>query len=273
MTDGRSPGTAARISLALVGLMWCLPFIQPRHHFPLPHFYSEWLAAVLGLAALTLVVMPRYAQGLPLPRIALTPLALVVLLLFHLVLLKAAYAQQVFLAMLYLLWAAGLMVLGALLRREVGLTALCAVLAWFLVAGGLLNAVAGILQHYELRGPLESLIATKLTPRAYGNLVQANHFADHMALALASLGLLFARHRLPAWVVSLLAGVLLFALALAASISAWLYVALLAILAAGLYARDRTSANRRLAVYAMALLLGFAAAQGLTGLPWLEAPV
>ena len=273
MTDGRSPGTAARISLALVGLMWCLPFIQPRHHFPLPLFYSEWLAAVLGLAALTVVVMPRYAQGLPLPRIALTPLALVVLLLFHLVLLKAAYAQQVFLAMLYLVWVAALMVLGALLRREVGLTALCTVLAWFLVAGGLLNAVAGILQHYELRGPLESLIATKLTPRAYGNLVQANHFADHMALALASLGLLFARDRLPAWVVSLLAGVLLFALALAASISAWLYVALLAILAAGLYARDSTSANRRLAVYAMALLLGFAAAQGLTGLPWLEAPL
>lgn len=273
MTDDQSPRAAARIALALTGLMWCLPFIQPRHYFPLPLFYSEWLAAVLGLVALSVLLLPGFARGLPLPRIALTPLALAALLLLHLALLKAAYAQQIFLAVLYLLWAAALMVLGALVRREFGLTALCATLAWFLVVGGSLTAAAGILQHYELRGALEPVIATKIGTRAYGNLVQANHFASYMALALASLGFLFARGGVPGWIMAPLAAGMLFGLALAASISAWLHLALLTILAVGLYVRDRADTNRRLAIYALALLLGFAVAQGLVSLPWLAAPV
>jgi O-antigen ligase len=252
--------------------MACLPFIQPRHYPPLTQFYSEWLTAVLGLVALTIAVMPRYAQGLPLPRIALTPLALAALLLLHLFLGKAPYAEQVFLAILYLLWAAALMTLAALLRREVGLTALCPVLAWFIVAGGLINALAAILQHYELRGPLESVIATKVTPRAYGNLVQSNQFAAQVALALASLGLLAARGRVPAWLTALMGGVLLFGLALAASITAWVYLVLLAVLAGALYLRERADASRRLAVYALVLLLGFAAAQMVVAIPMLTAP-
>jgi O-antigen ligase len=165
------------------------------------------------------------------------------------------------------------MVLAALLRREVGLTALCTVLAWFIVGGGLVSAFAGILQHYELRGPLESVIATKLTSRAYGNLVQSNHFAAHLALALASLGLLAARSRLPVALAALAAGVLLFGLALAASITAWVYLLLQTLLAGALYLRERTDASLRLVLYALALLLGFAAAQAVAATPWLTAPV
>jgi len=257
----------------MVGLTVCLPFFQPRHYLPLPLFYSEWLAAALGLAALTVLLLPRHAEGLPLPRIALTPLALVALLLLHLVLVKAPYAEQVFMAMLYLLWAAALMVLGAQLRREFGLPALCATLAWFTLAGGLVNALAGILQHYELRGPLESVISTKITQRAYGNLVQANHFADHMVLALAALGLLFAQGRASRLVTVAASSLLLFALALAASISAWFYVAWLALLAGALYVRARTGANQRLAWYALALVLGYAVAQAVASIAPLSAPL
>jgi O-antigen ligase len=165
------------------------------------------------------------------------------------------------------------MVLGALLRSEIGLAPVCTALAWFVAAGGLLNAVAGILQHYELRGPLESVIATKVMQRAYGNLVQPNHFANHLALALASIGYLFARERIPPTIAGLAAAILLFALALSASISAWFYVALLVILSIALYLRERSSAHRQLAVYAIAVLLGFALAQGLARTPWLAGPV
>ena len=253
--------------------MACLPFLQSRHYFPLPLFYSEWLAAVLGLAALSVLIAPRYAQGLPLPRIALLPMALAVLLLLDLVLLKVAYLEQVFLALLYLFWTAALMVLGALLRREIGLAPLCTALAWFVVAGGVLNAVAGILQHYELRGPLESVIASKVLQRAYGNLVQPNHFANHLALALASLGLLMVQGRVSQRVAAIVAAILLFSLALTASISAWFYVVLLLILAILLYTRDRSIAHRHLVVYALAVLLGFALAQGLASTPWLAGPM
>jgi O-antigen ligase len=269
----RAPALPVRVSLWLVGLMWCLPFIQPRHYFPIPLFFSEWLAAVLGLAALGVLVLPRYASGLQLPRVALVPLALVVVLLFHLALLKAPYVEQLVLAMLYLFWMAALMVLGALLRREVGLATLATTLAWFLVAGGLVNAVAGILQTYELRGPLEPVIATKLAERAYGNLVQANHFADQLMLAVASLGLLFARGRAPVWIVIPAAGLLLFALALATSISVWLYAVLVAALAAALYVRERSEQSRRLALFTLAVLVGFAIAQVLAGAPWFAPPV
>ena len=266
------PALPLRIALVLVGLMWCLPFLQSRHYFPVPLFYSEWLAAVLGLAALTVLVLPRVASDLPFPRIAILPLALMALLLLDIVLLKPAYPEQVFLALLYLLWAAALMVLGALLRREIGLAPLCAALAWFLVAGGLLNAMAGILQHYELRGPLEGVIATKVTQRAYGNLVQANHFSSQLALALASLGLLLAQERISRPIAGIAAALLLFALALTASIIAWFYVVLLVVLAVVLYLRERSVTHRQLAVYALALLLGFALAQGLASTPWLAAP-
>lgn len=56
-----------RLSLILVGVMFALPFVQPRHYFPLPLFYSEWLALVLGLAALFPLVMARFARPVEAP--------------------------------------------------------------------------------------------------------------------------------------------------------------------------------------------------------------
>jgi hypothetical protein len=41
----------ARASLAPIGLAWILPFLQPYHYYPLPAFYSEWLALALGIIA------------------------------------------------------------------------------------------------------------------------------------------------------------------------------------------------------------------------------
>lgn len=259
---------APRLGLFLIGLMWTLPFLQPRHFYPLPLFYSEWLALFLGLAALCVLLLPRSAKELDLPWIALTPLALIGILLLHLVLLKAAYPQQIVLAMLYLLWAAGLILLGSQLRRETGLAAMSAALAWFVVAGGLLSALAGILQHFEIRGFLEPVIATKIGARAYGNLVQANHFADYISLALASLSFLCARGRIPVVVAGLLSCLLLFVLSLGGSASAWLYLVAIAALAALLYVRDKQADHRRLLIFSILLLPGFALAQWLAQLSW-----
>lgn len=264
--------TAARIALFLIGLMLVLPFLQPRHFLPLPLFYSEWLACVLGLAALFLFLLPRYARDVEAPWVVLTPLALCGVLLLHLVLLKAAYPQQILLALLYLLWAAALILLGAMLRREFGLAGLCVVLGWFVLAGGVLNALAGVLQHYELRGFLEPVIASKLALAVYGNLVQPNHFANHIALALASLLFLHVRGQLHLAAAVLLAGLLLFVLSLTGSRSAWLYLGALAVLAALLHFRHPGAENKRLLIFSFLLLPGFVFAQWLVQQPWLSAP-
>lgn len=263
---------AACYALVLTGLMAALPFLQFRHFFPLPLFYSEWLAFVLGLVALFLFLLPRYAQTLEVPWIVLSPLALCGVLLLHLVLLKAAYPQQILLALLYLLWAAALILLGAALRREFGLAALSAVLAWFILAGGMLNALAGLLQHYELRGFLEPFIATKLAAAVYGNLVQPNHFSSHIVLALASLLFLHARGRVNGIVAALLAGVLLFVLSLAGSRSAWLHLGAMSVLGALLFYRQREAGDKRLLVFSLLLLPGFVFMHWLAQQPWLSAP-
>lgn len=252
--------------------MWSLPFLQPRHFQPLPLFYSEWLAAVLGLAALFVFVLPRYARELEVPWIAVTPLALIGVLVLHLALVKAAYPQQVFTAVLYLVWAAALMVLGALLRREIGLPRMSITLAWFLLAGGFLSAIAAMLQHYEARGFLESVIATRIGARAYGNLVQANHFTDYLVLAIASLLFLHARRQVALGVAVLFSCVLVFALALAGSASAWAYLAGVAVLAALLYLMDRRIEHRNLLVFAAVMLPAFALAQWLAQSPLSSAP-
>jgi O-antigen ligase len=268
-------GTSAlstRVGLVLVGVMWSLPFVQPRHFSPLPLFYSEWLAVILGLAAMFVLMLPRHARELEIPWITLTPLALIVVLLLHLSLVKAAYAQQVFIAVLYLLWAAGLIVLGALLRREVGLPRMTVTLAWFLLAGGLLSALAAVLQHYEIRGFLEPVIATKIGYSVYGNLTQYNHFADQIALALVSVMFLYVKERTPAVVAALFSCILLFVLSVTGSRTAWLYLAAIAALAGLLYLRDKSADHKRLLIFAVLLLPAFALVQVLAYSPWLTPP-
>lgn len=266
------PDMPARWTLVLAGLMMALPFLQSRHFYPLPLFYSEWLAVVLGLAALFLFLLPRYSQAVEVPWIALTPVALCGVLLLHLVLLKAAYPQQILLGLLYLIWATVLILLGAALRREFGLAVLGEVLAWFILGGGVLNALAGLLQHYEWRGILEPFIASKITAAVYGNLVQPNHFASHIATALASLLFLHARGRMHGVVAALPAFLLLFVLSLAGSRSAWLYLGVILVLTAWLRCLRQGVDSQRLLFFALLLLPGFVFTQWLVQQPLFSAP-
>ena len=200
----------------------------------------------------------------------IVPLALVLVLVVHIVLARVPYPQQAVLAILYLLWAAGLMVLGRLLRKAFGLPALAVTLAWFLVAGAALTTVIGLLQHYDWRGPLEMLIVAKTLPRVYGNLVQSNQFVAYLALGLASLGYLYLRGRVRLAVLAALATPVLYALLLAGSLSAWVYLGAFVVLAAALYLRHRERPHRDLLLYFVALLAGLLAMQWLVPVGWFE---
>jgi O-antigen ligase len=243
------------ISLALVGLMWVLPFLNYRHAYPLTTFYQEWWSALLGVLALTLLASRDFWKQPEIPRIAQLPAALIAVVLAQWGLGKIAYFDQALLYVLYLLFAALLMLLGARLRDSLGIAKISMVLAAFLLAGTELSALIGVLQHYHWHTPLDSVVVRKISPSVYGNIAQSNHFANYIALGMISLGLLFRLQKLRAVQVALLAMPLLFVMTLSGSRSSWLYLLMMAGLA-WWWARN-DAGQRPLLRYSLLLIAGF----------------
>ena len=255
------------VSLAMVGLMWVLPFLHYRHQYPLTTFYQEWWSALLGLLALSPLAARGYWQQPEVPRIVLLPVALIGLLLLQAGLGKMAYFDQTLLYVLYLLFATLLMILGARLRDCFGLAEMAMALAVFLLIGAELSALIGVLQHYRWHTPLDSVIVMKSSSGVFGNLAQPNHFANYIALGLVSLGLLFQQRRLKEAHVVMLAAPLLFVMTLSGSRSSWLYLLMMAGLAWWWVRRD--TAWRPLLRYSLSLIAGFGVMHLVVQLPFL----
>jgi O-antigen ligase len=245
----------AHISLALVCLMWVFPFLHYRHEHPITTFDQEWWSALLGLLALTLLTAREFWQRPEIPRIAQLPVALIGIVLLQVSQVKVAYFDQALLYILYLLFAALLMLLGARLRVIFGIEKLSIALAYSLLVGAELNAMIGVLQHYQWHTPLDAVVVRQISSSIYGNLAQPNHFADYIALGLISLGLLFQQRKLNPVYVVLLSVPLLFAMTLSGSRSSWLYLLLMVFLAWWSVRRD--AALRPLLRYSLLLVAGF----------------
>ena len=245
----------AHISLALVGLMWVFPFLHYRHRPPITTFDQEWWSALLGVLALTLLVARDYWRQPEIPRIAQMPAALIAVVLLQWGLGKMAYFDQALLYVLYLMFAALLMLLGAGLRDYFGMARLAQVLAIFLLVGAELSALTGVVQHYRWHTLLDTLIAAKISAGVYGNLAQPNHFANYISLGLISLGLLLQQRKLRIGHAVILAAPLLFVLVLSGSRSSWLYLLMMAGLAWWYSRRD--AAQRLLLHYSLLLIAGF----------------
>jgi len=260
--------TFAHISLTLVGFMWVLPFLYFHHAYPITTFYQEWGAALLGLCALPLLVSKRYWLQPEIPRIVLLPIGMLLLLLVQYLLGRVPSFEQTLLLTMYFLWAALLVMLGHRLRVELGIANVVLVLAVFLIVGAELNALAGFLQHYRWRTFLDAVVTVKTSTAVYGNIAQPNHFANYLALGLASVGLLYLRGLLRHWQVILLVLPLLFVLALCGSRSVWLYIGLMAGLSYWWQRGDKSYVP--LLKYSLLLLLGFVVMQLVVQIPWLR---
>ncbi|HEY7744536.1 MAG TPA: Wzy polymerase domain-containing protein [Burkholderiales bacterium] len=258
-----------RAVVLLIGLAWTIPFLQPYHRFPLTAFYSEWLAFALGLGAAAWLLTREPWREATVPLIALAPLALASLLAVHVALDRVPYAEQALTAGLYLMWAALMALLGHALGRRLPLDAIATTLAWFLLAAGVLHALIGLVQHYNVSTPLNFLIAQKAWAAVFGNIAQPNHYATCVTLSLASAGYLYGIGRLPGAVAAACAGLFLAVLALTGSRSPWLHLLALLTLALLLHYRRREAASRRLAIFSFWLLPGFIAADRLVTLPFL----
>jgi O-antigen ligase len=257
----------AHISLALVGLMWVFPFLHYRHQYPLTTFYQEWWSALFGVLALVLLTARDYWEQPQVPRIALLPVALIAVLLLQWGLGMVAYADQALLYVLYLLFAAMLMLLGARLRESFGMERVALVLAVCLLAGAEANALLGVLQHYRWHTPLDPVVVMKVSSSVFGNLAQPNHFANYVALGLASLGFLLQQSRLKTRYVVLLALPLLFVMTLSGSRSSWLYLLMMSVLAWWWARRD--VAQRPLLRYTLLLVAGFGLMHLVVQLPFM----
>ena len=256
----------ARFSLAAAGFAWTLPFLQPYHGYPLTSFYSEWLAVAIGLVALAVLIDPSRWRRVPLPASAFFIIGFITLLAVHQAAGRVPYPGQFLGACWYLAWSAALMVLGSLLRQQLGLRPVATVLAWFLVAGGCANALAGLLQHYGVAAP-DFLVAPIRAGAVKGNLSQPNHYASYITLALASLAYLGASGRLRLPAAAALGIPMAYALGLSGSRGAWVYLAIALALSGFFLWRLRNPDGRSLFVHVLAIIVAFALAQWLAAQP------
>lgn len=212
------------------GLLMSLPFLLPWHPLPIPSFYAEWSAMALGLLVLGALVLPARAaarQAFHIPFVALAPAALAAVLLLQLALGIAGHPVNVLVAVLFLAWSC-LLAIAASSAAQRGGEAHMATLAWFLLGGGLAGAACGLAQYTGLYASLGGLV---IAPRpldlygVFGNLAQQNHFATHLALAMAALAFLRANARIGARPALAAAVVLAGAMALSGSRSVLLYLA------------------------------------------------
>lgn len=210
--------------LSLAGLFG-LPFLAWHHALPLPGFHGEWLAALLGLGVLAILAGRETYRPLELPLALLLPLGLILILVVQASLGMVAFPGQARLAILYLATSALLMVAVRALARAHGHERVIEYAAWVMLASGLVNAAIAVLQWQGWHTPLDPIIAGYPGNHSYGNLGQANHFADQQALALCAGLYLAARRRLPTWALAVATLALLLGLTLSGSRSGWLYLA------------------------------------------------
>lgn len=234
---------SANTSLQVIGLMAFLPFVIAYHRLPIPSFYGEWVAAVLGILALLPLLKRESWQPLELPHISLIFPGLMAIVLIQWLLGMLHSTQYALLVASYLAWAFLLVVLGTHLRRQLGWEKITTTLAWSLLIGGTLNTLFVILQYSSRSG-----IAIPWLPEfsGYGAVGQVNHFANYMALATSSVIYLLAKKRLhPA--LAIFAGVVFLSmLAFSGSRSTWLYVSaimLLALLFRAMVIRQKSSTS------------------------------
>jgi O-antigen ligase len=213
--------------------MASLPLLVPLHRVPLTAFTSEWLAAFLGVLAMVAAFAFRNAGPIRTPQIAAAPALLIAVVLAQLAARLYPYATNAAVVVLYLAWSALLAIAGRTLAHDRGEDAVAVILAHCVLAGGIVNAVCGFLQYLQWWPAFNGWVAEPMAVAAfgvYGNLAQQNHFATHVALAMASACYLFAIRRLRPSSFTIVCVALLAALVLSGSRSGFLYVAWIGVL-------------------------------------------
>lgn len=181
MNFAHSPNLLSRF---LLGLMVCLPFLQPIHHKPLPAFYEEVLAFSLGMLAL-LAWLGSKPQKIHFPSILWLPAVLLLATLLQLITGQINIPMLALFQAAYLFWAITLICLANSLKTHENDFSLVHVIASALVAGGLASALTAYAQRLGL--DLDWRLVMPSFGRVYGNQGQPNLLATQLWLGLCSL--------------------------------------------------------------------------------------
>lgn len=216
----------ASLGLLFAGLALLLPFIWPRHVYPMLTFHAEWTAFLLGMIVAALVLGRREAPP-PLPWLSLALIGFCGLLYLQMLLGQVAYPERSVIGMFYVLWAALLVWAGAGLRARFGIEKVCLVLQGFLAAGGLLMAATGFMQYFQVRTVIGELSEPELLQGMHGVIAQRNLFANYVACGLISSIFLHVQRRIGPATAALLVVPMAVALGYSESRSAWVYIVIL----------------------------------------------
>lgn len=227
-----------RLALLSLCLMLVVPFLIAYHRLPIPSFYEEWWTGIFGLATMSVLLHRRHAFQLP--RIALLPAILMVCLTVQIILADGKTSNPAQIALLCLAWALGLMLAVTALRNEIGVERLTRMVAWSLLAGGLLAVFAAVLQVTGSWSGL-GLIMPMRSGQIYGNVGQPNHLSDQLWLGIASAIYLRANERLSAPLAAAVIALLSATCIFTGTRSVWLYA--IALVALALFVRRRSPAT------------------------------
>ncbi|MDP3608119.1 MAG: Wzy polymerase domain-containing protein [Methylophilus sp.] len=209
-----------------ISLMLILPFLFPYHPFPIQTFYIEWLTAALALFAFVPLIKQTAWPSYQVPTIIWLPIGMLIVMALQLAVLDIAYWQNYFLAAQYFIFAALMMLLGAMLKQAIGFNKTIKVIAIALLISGLISTIIIFLDLANIR--LGGWILDSKAG-AVANVGQQNHLATLLALALAGLAYLFAKQSLKMYLAWPMFIFLLSGLALTASRSAWIFVGLITV--------------------------------------------
>ncbi|WP_347987983.1 Wzy polymerase domain-containing protein [Methylomonas sp. AM2-LC] len=183
------------------------------------NFVNEWLAFLLGILVIASYLFLVKPKTIKIPAIIVLPISLVGLVLVQMLFNTAMVFSSAHLAILYLIWAAFLLVVVANIRDQLGVSKISLVLSGYFVAGGFWNFFIEF-RHFGF-----SATGFQIQPElmGVGSLGQRNHLCDYVFLSSCSLLYLFARNRVGWWILSL--GLLFFTaeMTLSTSRTAFLY--------------------------------------------------
>ena len=212
---------AGDLALLPFGLMLSLPFLYSHHRHPIPSFYAEWWAGMLGLLAALCLLSPRYRLNFSLPKIALLPAALAGLVLIQLALHPTTRSDNALLAVLYFLWVILLMGTCNALTAIHGKSRVADSVAFAIAIGALLSALVVMLQFGG--ASMGTIWVNPSSGRLLGNLSQPNHLALLLWLGIAALIHLQTRQRVSPISAACAIALLVFASLLSGSRALWLY--------------------------------------------------
>ena len=103
-----------------LGILVLLPFTYYRGTDPFTNFANEWLALLVGLLLLMTYLFFLKPLSIKMPLVALLPLSLVLLIAVQMLTNSHVALAGAQIAILYLLWAAFIMIIAAHAKQVLG---------------------------------------------------------------------------------------------------------------------------------------------------------